>query len=690
MDLYDSLSLKVDPAKAEPAVWVRRVVIYESIVSEVKVVREIPLDKGLNIVWAEETDSDNTSAEITGHSAGKTSFCRLFRYVLGEKSFGTRPNMNLIKKCFPQGYVGAEMFVKQRQWAVLRPIGNGTFSYIKPDATLEELLPDRSMRANEENYPEQLGLTALLDDLDTATIVRTKQTIEWGHVLAWCTRDQEARFQNCYDWRSPRSDSEWPAFRAPKQDALFAMRTLLGLFVSDELQGEEDLAAAIQKREELEKQIQDLAREPQFRVNLYEQELRARIKAQLPNAAGIDTVPFRWDQLSSDLDRLTDEAMKVLQDKADAEETAREKAQCEIDDIGAEIRRVTADLRQIAASFGLQSAALTEIDAAITQRETQRQEIERNANALCTIGGVLYRNCTHIADRQASLKLTQFQDVHAMEQAEATRADAQRALETLQRQLESSLKSLTGERATLIDKRDSLAATGDSTRNKMTELRDARRQFTEWNSRMDKSGEFKALDECRKQLKETEGKVTELTSGLNKLLAQHDSSRALIASIFSGAVRAVLTSGTYNGEVSLNERELSFHITHGVTMSGEAVETLSVLLADVACMIYNSVSGATRLPGLLLHDSPREADLGLRLYRSFIRFVASLQKHFGSAEACPFQYILTTTTAPPEELRGNETVKLPLNAAVPDKLLFRRYVAAAVNPSEQLFNERSR
>ena len=683
MDLYDSLSLNVDPAKAEPAVWVRRLIIYESIVPEVKVVREIALTKGLNIVWAEEIDSDNTSAEITGHSAGKTSFCRLLRYILGEKSFGTRPNMNRIKQCFPQGYVGAEIFVKQRQWAVLRPIGNGTFSYTKPDAKLENLLEDRSSRANEDNYPEQLGLKALLDDLDTATVVRTSQTIEWAHVLAWCTRDQEARFQNCYDWRSPRSESEWPAFRAPKADALFAMRTLLGLFVPDELRGEEDLAAAMQKREELEKQVQDLAREPQFRVNFYDQELRSRVKAVLPDAEGVDTVPLHWDQVSLDLDRLTDTAINVLQSKASADEAARQEAQAEIDEVGAEMRRITVDLRRLAATFGLQSAALSEIDAAISQREAQRQAIEQNANALCTIGGVLYRDCTHIAGRQASLKLMQLQDAQAMEQAEAKRTDAQRTLTTHQQQLESSLKSLARERATLIDKRDSLAATRDSARIDMTELRSARRQFIEWNSRKDKSSEFKALDHCRQQLKDTEARVAQLMSDLNNLLAQHDSSRGLIASIFSGAVKAVLTSGTYNGEVSLNERELSFHITHGVTMSGEAVETLSVLLADVACMIYNSVSSGTRLPGLLLHDSPREADLGLRLYRSFIRFVASLQNHFGSVDSCPFQYILTTTTAPPEELRSEEAVKLHLNAAVVEQLLFRRNVAAVTNPSEQ-------
>jgi hypothetical protein len=99
-------------------------------------------------------------------------------------------------------------------------------------------------------------------------------------------------------------------------------------------------------------------------------------------------------------------------------------------------------------------------------------------------------------------------------------------------------------------------------------------------------------------------------------------------------------------------------------MSGEAVETLAVLLADLACMVYNSVSERPRLPGFLLHDSPREADLSLRLYRRFIGLTATLQEHFGAAENCPFQYIITTTTPPPDKLRNDNWVKLHLNAAM--------------------------
>ena len=173
-----------------------------------------------------------------------------------------------------------------------------------------------------------------------------------------------------------------------------------------------------------------------------------------------------------------------------------------------------------------------------------------------------------------------------------------------------------------------------------------------------------------------------MQSQLNDLIAQHDSSRKLISSIFSAAVRGVIPSGTYDGEVTLADRELNFKITHGTTMSGEAVETLAVLLADLSCLIYNSVSERSRLPGFLLHDSPREADLSLRLYRRFIALAASLQQHFGSPESCPFQYIITTTTPPPEELRGREWVKLHLNAAVPDESLFRCNIA--VNPDSQM------
>lgn len=206
-------------------------------------------------------------------------------------------------------------------------------------------------------------------------------------------------------------------------------------------------------------------------------------------------------------------------------------------------------------------------------------------------------------------------------------------------------------------------------------------------SRATQANAFADLARCEVELRTNIEEAQKTKDRLTLLLEQHAANRDLLASIFSGAVRAVLTSGTYDGRVSLDNRELSFRIMHGAAMSGEAVETLSVLLADVSCLTYNSVSENSHLPGILLHDSPREADLGERIYRSLIRFIASLEGHFGTHDVCPFQYIITTTTAPPEELCTPKHLRVRLDASKSDGLLFRRSLAPPSDADARLFAE---
>ena len=65
---------------------------------------------------------------------------------------------------------------------------------------------------------------------------------------------------------------------------------------------------------------------------------------------------------------------------------------------------------------------------------------------------------------------------------------------------------------------------------------------------------------------------------------------------------------------------------------------------DVATLLL-AVEGAAKLPAFLLHDSPREADLGQSIYDRLFRFMNSLENK------AHFQYIVTTTTEPPDDLR---------------------------------------
>lgn len=82
-------------------------------------------------------------------------------------------------------------------------------------------------------------------------------------------------------------------------------------------------------------------------------------------------------------------------------------------------------------------------------------------------------------------------------------------------------------------------------------------------------------------------------------------------------------------------------------------------------------SGGRHLPGLVLHDSPREADIENALYHRLFDLAGHLENIFDGA-APSFQYIVTTTTPPPDELDRDPYVRLRLDARQDDGLLLRR------------------
>ena len=62
-----------------------------------------------------------------------------------------------------------------------------------------------------------------------------------------------------------------------------------------------------------------------------------------------------------------------------------------------------------------------------------------------------------------------------------------------------------------------------------------------------------------------------------------------------------------------------------------------------------SIEGKGHIPSFLVHDSPREADLGASIYNRIFDFGHRLEN---STPAPLFQYIITTTTEPPKNSAG--------------------------------------
>ena len=61
-----------------------------------------------------------------------------------------------------------------------------------------------------------------------------------------------------------------------------------------------------------------------------------------------------------------------------------------------------------------------------------------------------------------------------------------------------------------------------------------------------------------------------------------------------------------------------------------------------------SIEGKGAFPRFLVHDGPREADMASDVYGRLFIFAHELEKCFGREKA-GFQYIITTTTTPPDK-----------------------------------------
>jgi hypothetical protein len=103
-----------------------------------------------------------------------------------------------------------------------------------------------------------------------------------------------------------------------------------------------------------------------------------------------------------------------------------------------------------------------------------------------------------------------------------------------------------------------------------------------------------------------------------------------------------------------------------VQVGGQAMESLKTLAFDLTAMLM-SIEGRAGVPAFLIHDSPREADLGESIYHRLFRFAASLES---LSEPPPFQYIITTTSNPPVEIQSSDCLVQKLSGStVNDRLL---------------------
>jgi hypothetical protein len=627
-------------------------------------IREIPFHCGLNIVWGVELPDDAGvdaahPVTLSGHSVGKTTCCRLIRYCLGESTFGNPGAMGRIKNTFPEGWVGVELAAGGQEWSVLKPIGRTGDPKAAQGISVEFLFDLDRKQNHFSAFMDHLRGT-MMAGLQASTPPNSAKPYEWKHLLAWLSRDQEARFQSLYDWRSPRSGADTPKFEKPKEHALYLVRLMLDLVQDEELRVARSLGEAESELTQLESRVTELRQEPENGRNEQERVLKHLIGLSSADALNID----ESDLTSPVVIRRTElkNAISAIQNEIE-----------EADSLIAKKRVWLAsydEKRQLFRDALETTAEATEREQGAEPEDDTIKKLRALRGKDCTYGDISIEQCSYVRERLDNAdKIINLQQKREDRRVAAVTEGRLSILEQ-QRKDHDQVMPLLEELQKKLDK--DIA----DKRTKEEQLAQQRAQFqrldyhlTQWRSAQDlMEGRTPntELEQKTARAAEQQEIVERQKQELQRLQASYGQRLQAIGNIYDGLIKSAL-SDTYSGTLRMSKSELQFQIEEATGLTGEAVETLALVLADVAAMMC-SCQGIGHHPRFLLHDSPREADLDRHIYNRYLQAMMTLSTEHGGAEAAPFQYIITTTSRPPENLQ--QAICLQLEAHPQTNMLF--------------------
>jgi hypothetical protein len=645
--------LNLKPTRREPVFWIRRVVILERLDS-FKVVNDIPFKRGLNIVFGEEKASPQ-QITASGHGVGKTSLCRLIRYCLGEQHFGRKRSVAAIRNDFPTGWVGAEVFIEGQLWSVLRPFSVGPWPRAGRNMSVEELAAQKQQDVPFDMFESALA-DAVMSRMPRKGQVVTGTSVTLAHLLPAFTRDQECRLESVWKWRSERSNSDSPSLPRPKVDGSRVIRAILGLLDLDEVRAQEDVDTETTRSTNLRPQIDDRLKEPQFWVTRLN---KALVDQGVPDVAADAGALFSpQNRVAGYLGELRGQLKGVTEQLT--------TATAEREGLLVEINRLEQERARLVALQGLQKK---KGDTAAQYTEDERnllKELEALSKGVqsCRYANYPFRNCEHMATHLADLKGAKPVAPKVISNADQKMADLASAIKEIDQQLKAPrgrMTKLAGEIEQNTSKQRDLDRVIDA-------IERLEKEVDHYAGVIAGSERDEELDTLREQMNTSEDRLARFSATLETIRSRTSKQFQTMVGLYSTIISEAI-SPEYSGEIIISADEVEFEIRRKAAIGGEAVESLAVVLADI-CGLLASTEGAANHPGFLMHDSPREADLGAGLYHRVLSLMVRAHSVLGGDDNAPFQYIMTTTTPPPDDARP--VIRLHLSDEDEAQLLFKR------------------
>lgn len=650
LELLKRSGLEIDPDanRSEPELWIRRFVIW----SEPDVVlRQILLRPGLNIIWAPDpADRPSGWAEQTapGHGGGKTLFCRLLRYCLGEDRFAPLEQREKIVAALPNGMVGADIMVDGTQWAVVRPIGTTRKHFAIRNTTVDEVKMDAVPTGMD---PLLEAITACILSDDVAALVPGDGCLSaWPVALAWLARDQECRFDKPLDWRSSDSNSGSPTRRLSAQQHLDAVRALIGALNPEETKLRAEVEQIEARRDQAAREVTQRAREAD--------RLRTRLAARL--GQGADDVPpgrLAIEPLRrAAIRRLTEVSQIDSGDNPSDIEKLRseaDEARVRVDDLKRRLAVVDAlipEIEKLIARINEEfpGASVRVLAAELPVCEICEVPIDRALAEGCRLSH-------RLPDLDAAKRrMDRLQQEHTAESNRLQNALTER--DGLVKELEIAQKSY--------EYRAEVVRVAER-------MHDARTDA--WYNSRRLIDDVERFNELLSEHEQIQSRLVALEHRVQEKRDQAGSHRVAHAAAFSrlshffNAILGELIGPDATGRIWLDGAGLRLSVDLGGERSTAAIDSLKVIAFDLSAVCM-SIEGRAHQPALLVHDSPREADLGVSIFHRLFKLMRMMED-VGSLP--PFQYIITTTTSPPTELTKGPWLREILGGATTERLLRR-------------------
>lgn len=646
-EMFEPPGLNVKPREGsgEPRLWFRRLVIWPE--PGAKPLQDRTFGPGLNIIWSPDPVDRSTSdgdepPTGPGHGAGKTLVCRLLRYCLGEPHFASDLLRSKISSAFKDGRVGVEVIVDSKPWAVVRSIGVSGHDVVLEGGTLESACSPNTASTGMAPLVEVLAERFVTSAV--AGLIEDTPQRAWLLALAWLARDQECHFGRAIDWRAPGGQSGSPAHGLSASDATNAVRALIGAVTPREHQLEDEI-------ERLGKELDEENRGVERRRWLIETALKKLLKeVGLEGQAvpeGDLLGPFLRSAASTRVARVA-----VVDKKGEI--ASPDDLETRYDDVQREVERLTAEIATAEGKAATAAAVAKQIESETPGLSAGLDEAEVPMCPVCEvpIDRAIADGC------KLSHKLP---DVASLQQRRARNERDLSEQRAEQRAASDALPRLNREVAEAVARRDQVRSDLKAARRLQDERSDA------WYEARRVGDDVRNLERLLGENSVAERKVGDLDEQVKKLKLdvaaerdQHAQTFARLGAHFDPLVRRLLgREPTARGRVQHDGNGLQLVVDFGGERNTPAIDLVKVLAFDLATLC-RSIEGETHLPALLIHDSPRTSDLGLSIYHELFHLMRELED-VGSGPQ--FQYIVTTTSRPPDDLVNDERLRLKLKGS---------------------------